>query len=126
MRQFTTPLTLLDRAIWHLTPSSVYGIIRHQMARATLAYHDKQVLPDGAIIEMTIWVVPEPVPGSAHRLKYRLFYGYAGERVVGYDNERGKGDHKHVEECEQPYAFTTAEQLIAEFLADVRRLRGER
>lgn len=43
--------------------------------KARLAFHDKQVLPDGSIVEMKIWEVPKPVPGSSHRLKYSLFYG---------------------------------------------------
>jgi Family of unknown function (DUF6516) len=93
--------------------------------KAVLAYYDKQVLPDRTIVEMKIWQVPHSVPGSAHGLKYSLFYGLPGKRLVGYDNERGKGDHRHLEDQEVPYAFTTPEQLIADFLADVRRLRGE-
>jgi len=93
--------------------------------KATLEFHDKQELPDGAIIEMTIWSVPQPVQGSRHKLKYSLFYGFPGERLVGYDNERGKGDHRHFEGKEVRYAFTTVEKLVADFLADVRRLRGE-
>jgi Family of unknown function (DUF6516) len=79
---------------------------------AVLAFYDKQVLPDGAIVEMKIWQVPTPVRGSAHRLKYSLFYGQDGRRIVGYDNERSKGDHP-------------VEQLMADFLTDVRDLRGE-
>jgi hypothetical protein len=93
--------------------------------KAVLAFHDKQVLPDGAIVEMKIWRVPQPVPGSAHSLKYRLFYGFPGQRLVGYDNERDKGDHRHFQGKEERYAFETVEQLIEDFLADVRRLRGE-
>ena len=93
--------------------------------KARLAFHDKQVLPDGAIVEMKIWEVPEPVLGSAHRLKCSLFYGRPGERLVGYDNERGRGDHKHVGGKEEPYAFSSPEQLVKDFLADVRRMRGE-
>ncbi len=69
-------------------------------------------------------LVLEPVPGSAHQLKYSLFYGYPGRRVVSYDNERGKGDHRHVRDREEPYTFTTVEQLVADFLADVRKARG--
>jgi hypothetical protein len=46
--------------------------------------------------EMTIWEVASPVIGSAHKLKYSLFYGVNGKRLVGYDNERGKGDHRHI------------------------------
>lgn len=74
---------------------------------------------------MTIWLLPKPVAGSAHHFKYSLFYGYPGKRVVGYDNERGKGDHRHLDENEESYVFTTVEALMADFLADVRRVRGE-
>lgn len=88
-------------------------------------FYDRMDYPDGAILEMTIWAVPSPVPGSLHRLKYSLFYGRPGQRLVGYDNERGKGDHQHFEGREHPYAFTTPETLIDDFLADVKRLRGE-
>lgn len=88
----------------------------------TRIFHDKAIYPDdGAIVEMTIWEVPEPVPGSVHRLKYSLFYGYRGRRVVSYDNERGKGDHRHRGDLEEPYIFTTVEQLVADFLSDVRK-----
>jgi Family of unknown function (DUF6516) len=97
--------------------------MRHM--KAVLAFHDKQVLPDGSIVEMKIWEVPQQVPRSAHSLKYSLFYGRPGERLVGYDNERGKGDHRHLKGKEEPCTFTTPEQLIADFLADVRHLRGE-
>ncbi len=93
--------------------------------KATRLYYDKQILPDGAIVEMVLWRVPTPVPGSLHAFKYRLFYGVNGVRVIGYDNERGKGDHHHTENGELPYMFTTPEQLVADFLADVRRVRGE-
>jgi hypothetical protein len=53
-----------------------------------------------------------------------LFYGREGAREVGYDNERGKGDHRHFQGVETAYVFSTVEQLIADFWADVRRLRG--
>jgi uncharacterized protein DUF6516 len=93
--------------------------------RARLAFHDKQVLADGSIVEMKIWELPESARGSKHRLKYSLFYGWPGRRLVGYDNERGKSDHRHVQGKEVPYEFSTPEQLIEDFLADVRHIRGE-
>ena len=93
--------------------------------KAVLAFHDKQVLPDGAIVEMKIWEVANPVVGNAHKLKYSLFYGANGKRLVGYDNERGKGDHRHIGDRQERYVFKTVEHLMADFLADVRRLRGE-
>ncbi len=79
---------------------------------------------DGAIVEMVIWRVPLPVPPSTHGLKYSLFYGRPGVRMVGYDNERGKGDHRHLQGTETAYRFTTVEQLMADFWSDVRALRG--
>jgi hypothetical protein len=53
-----------------------------------------------------------------------LFYGYPGRSLVGYDNERAKGDHRHRDDQELPYAFVSVEQLVADFLDDVRRIRG--
>jgi hypothetical protein len=44
----------------------------------------------------------------------------------GYDNERGKGDHRHFRGVETAYQFSTVEQLIADFWRDVRRLRGDK
>lgn len=96
---------------------------RHMKARRI--FYDRMGFPDGAILEMVIWQVPEPVKGSAHRLKYSLFYGENGARLVGYDNERGKGDHRHFEGREEAYLFTTPEALVADFLSDVEKLRGE-
>lgn len=88
-------------------------------------FYDKAVLPDGAVVEMVIWRVPEPVPPKTHGLKYRLYDGREGSRIVGYDNERGKGDHRHIEGREEAYRFVIAEKLVADFLADVHRIRGE-
>ncbi len=93
--------------------------------KAERLFYDKAVLPDGAIVEMVIWRVPEPVPPSTHGLKYRLFYGRDGERIVGYDNERGKGGHRHVRGRESAYRFVSPDKLIADFLADVSKIRGE-
>jgi hypothetical protein len=72
------------------------------------------------IVEVVIWQVPEPVPPSAHPYKYRLVYVIEGKRVVGYDNERGKGDHKHFGDREEAYRFVNPQQLMADFMADVK------
>ncbi len=87
--------------------------------KAKRIFYDKALLPEGFILEMVIWQLPEPSEERPHGLKYRLFYGRDGVRQVGYDNERGKGDHKHIGKVEIPYKFTTVEQLVADFLADV-------
>ncbi len=72
---------------------------------------------------MKLWLVPNPVRGSSHTFRYSLFYGREGERVVGYDNEPDKGDHRHYAHREERYTFTTPENLIRDLLADVRAAR---
>jgi hypothetical protein len=91
--------------------------------KARLLFRERRLFDDGAIMEMKIWRVPEPVPPTRHALKYSLFYGYPGRRLVRYDNERQKGDHRHFGGRELPYEFVSIEQLVADFLADVRRIR---
>jgi hypothetical protein len=95
------------------------------MPKAVLLLHRQRYYDDGVISEMKLWLLPEPVPGSVHRFKYSLFYGYPGRRAVGYDNERGKGDHRHRDRAETAYRFTSLDQLRADFEADVKLLRSE-
>jgi hypothetical protein len=92
--------------------------------KAELVIHQRIDYDDGAIIEMVLWRVPVPVPPTFHGLKYSLFYGRPGIRLVGYDNERGKGDHRHFQGVETAYAFESVERLVTDFWADVQRLRG--
>lgn len=86
----------------------------------------KYELDDGAIVEMVIWDLLQPVLGSRHKYKYRLYFGKGGKRIVGYDNERGKGDHRHLRGAEQAYQFVSPERLIEDFLADVEETRRRR
>ena len=95
------------------------------MADATLIYRDKASLPDGSVVEMTIWRLPEASAERPHGLKYSLYFGKDGERIVGYDNERGKGDHRHIRGREEAYVFAGVEQLVADFLADVEKERKQ-
>ena len=92
------------------------------MSRATLILHRKRLYDDGAIAEMKLWLVPNAVPGSKPAFKYSLYYGRHGKRLIGYDNEATKGDHRHYEDREEIYRFTTPERLMADFLADVQAL----
>lgn len=93
------------------------------MRRAALILHRKRLFDDGAVAEMKLWHVPAAVRGSRHSFKYSLFYGRPGERLIGYDNEAGKGDHRHYGDREEIYEFTTPEKLISDFLQDVRAAR---
>ncbi|PYE87117.1 hypothetical protein C7477_11676 [Phyllobacterium leguminum] len=89
--------------------------------KAQKLFHEKRILGDGSIVEMVIWELPYPVPGSTHSYKYRLFFGRDGKRIVGFDNERGKGDHCHLDGIERSYVFISVDQLKDDFLAEVGR-----
>ena len=91
--------------------------------KARLILRSKRVYADGAILEMVIWKLPEADAERPHGLKYRLYYGVGGASLVRYDNERGKGDHRHYGDQEESYQFVSVEQLVADFQSDVERLR---
>lgn len=80
---------------------------------------------DGTLLVIRVWSVPAPVPPSVHRFKYSFFFGRPGVRLVLFDNERGKGDHKHIREIETSYYFESVEKLTADFLAAVRAVQAE-
>ncbi len=86
---------------------------------AELLIDERHVLDDKSFVEIVVWQVPRPVRGSNHRFKYRLALIHEGVCVLRYDNEAGKGDHRHAGEAETPYAFTDADRLLADFWRDV-------
>ncbi len=94
------------------------------MADAVLIIHSK-ALHGRWIVQRKVWVLPEASAERPHGLKYSLFCGDAAHCLVRYDNEAGKGDHRHYGEHEEPYAFTTLEALLEDFQADVIRLTQE-
>jgi len=83
------------------------------------------VLAPDAFAEIAVWRVPEPVPPSGHPFKYRLAYVVGGECVLRYDNERGKGDHRHYGDEESAYVFSDPDQLTRDFGADIARWNHE-
>ena len=83
----------------------------------------KEFRDDGSIVEIIVWELLESLPPSTHLYKYRLYYGYGGTGRVRYDNERGKGDHRHIGEHEEYYAFSTLEQLLEDFRRDIENWR---
>ena len=66
-----------------------------------------------------VWQVAQPLAGSTHSFKYRLAFVVEDVCIIRYDNEAGKGNHKHLGEREVPYPFTGLRQLVDDFLADV-------
>ncbi len=94
------------------------------METAIKIFSEKVDFPDGCVLQGIVWRLPKSVPGSQHFYKYRLYYGCEGRRDIGYDNERGKGDHKHYGDRQEPYTFSTYEQLLEDFITDVQSLRA--
>ncbi|MDH4284829.1 MAG: DUF6516 family protein [Gallionellaceae bacterium] len=78
-----------------------------------------------AFAELVLWELSEPLAGSAHCYKYRLAFVVEGECVLRYDNETGKGDHRHGDGRETKYRFVSVDRLVADFFEDVRRWRDE-
>lgn len=86
----------------------------------------KDIADDGGVIELVVWRVPQPVPPTSHGYKYRAVYSVNGVRVVGFDNERGEGDHCHLHGVERAYRFITVDALMEDFIAAVEAARSKR
>jgi uncharacterized protein DUF6516 len=92
---------------------------------AVLLLDEKVVLADGAIMELVIWRLPRATPDRPHGLKYRLYFGRAGKCLARYDNESGKGDHRHIKGREESYRFILVARLRQDFEADMRKYGGK-
>jgi len=91
-------------------------------AQPVLSY--RRDLPNGDIIQVVVWLLPAALPGSSHSYKYRLHYQKAdGSDFIRFDNERGKGDHRHIGNHEEPYRFSTVRQLVLDFYAVISEAR---
>jgi hypothetical protein len=95
--------------------------------KALLILDNKTLLTDGRIIQRKVWRLSQSEAGRPYALKYRLYCGKNGKTIVRYDNEAGKGDHRHVgqDEVEQPYVFVSLVQLLTDFDRDIEQLSGE-
>jgi hypothetical protein len=93
--------------------------------KATLLVHHRITHGEQLFAEVVVWVVPRPVAGCTHTYKYRLAFVAKGECVLCYDNEAGKGDHRHAGGSEGKYRFSTLDKLFADFERDIRRFLDE-
>jgi hypothetical protein len=83
----------------------------------------KEVRDDGSVVEIVVWRLAQPLSPCVHPYKYRLYFGADGQCRVRYDNERGKGDHRHVNNVEEAYQFVSMSQLLDDFQHDVETWR---
>jgi hypothetical protein len=93
--------------------------------KATLLFRRRVADATSSFAEYVVWLLPKPLPPSTHSFKYRLAYVVDGRCVIRYDNELGKGDHRHYGARERAYRFSSAKQLIADFEADIARWNRE-
>lgn len=93
--------------------------------KASLLVRNRIAYGDESFAEIVVWRVPDSLPGSSHQYKYRLAFVARGACVLRYDNEAGKGDHRHARGRETRYRFSTLDKLFADFELDIRRFRDE-
>jgi hypothetical protein len=91
---------------------------------AELLIDERHILDLESFVEIVVWRLPKAVRGSGHSFKYRLALVHENVCVLRYDNEAGKGDHRHAHEKEAPYVFTTPEALLNDFWQDVDNWRA--
>jgi len=91
---------------------------------AELLIDERYVLDARAFVEIVVWRLPRPARGSRHFFKYRLALVVDEVCVLRYDNESGKGDHRHAGSKEMRYSFVDPDTLLADFWRDVARLRN--
>lgn len=93
--------------------------------KATLLVSRRAIIAPGVFVETVLWQVPAPLRGSRHPYKYRLALVADKVCVLRYDNEAGKGDHRHVGDREFPYPFSDVDRLLEDFGSDVRKWLDE-
>ena len=90
---------------------------------AEVMINERHIVSENAFVEMVVWRLQLPLSGSRHCFKYHLALVVNNKCVIRYDNEVGKGDHKHEGEEEFPYLFTTPQALLNDFWNDVDNWR---
>src|SRR5687768_1177945 len=93
--------------------------------KATSLISRRVAVADGVFADLVLWLVPAPLKGSRHSYKYRLALVADGVCVLRYDNEAGKGDHRHIGERETQYRFSGVDVLLEDFNTDVRKWLDE-
>jgi hypothetical protein len=106
-----------------LTTTPIVGTLTNM--KATELLRRRVPYSEVAFAELVLWQLPSPLDGSTHMYKYRLAYVMRGVCVLRYDNESGKGDHRHFRDKESRYTFDGVDKLLASFQRDIERINRE-
>lgn len=105
---------------------NIYSIMPY-IEKARLRFENKTNFPDGSVVYIVIWELPQPTEERPHGYKYRLNYSTVdGKTIVRFDNKTGKGDHMHIYEKEFPYIFKDVDTLVADFRDAIKLYRKEK
>ncbi|HZX20724.1 MAG TPA: DUF6516 family protein [archaeon] len=89
---------------------------------AGLILKERKQLGEDSFVEFKIYEIPKS-PHFPDRVKYSMSFVRNGTCVLRYDNERGKGHHKHFKEKESKVEFSSIGNLMKQFLVEVKNLR---
>jgi len=89
--------------------------------KATSLLNVRRRRSERKFVDLVLWELPCSLAGSAHPYKYRLAYVVDSKCVLRYDNEVGKGDHRHFNQSQTTYEFRTPQKLLSDFFADIAR-----
>ena len=90
--------------------------------RAIKKYDKYLKYSKGNIKQVKVWEFPK-TKKQPEGIKYHFAYIHNGKRVLGYDNEIGKGHHKHLFGKETKIIFKGIKELYNQFIKEVKQLR---
>ena len=114
-------IAVSEQLLYLLTTLSAVATIPDMTAKLML--RERHPISEISFVELVIWRLPSHVPRSSHNFKYRLALVVEGVCVLRYDNEAGKGDHRHNGMIEIPYRFISAQVLLEDFWREVDNWR---
>ena len=88
------------------------------MSRAVKVLHEKIRTAEDVVVEFKVWKVPKS-KNYPEGVKYSFFAAHSGKVLVGYDNHKPKGHHRHFVGEEGPYDFDGFDKLRQDFERDL-------
>ena len=84
---------------------------------------DFKEVTENEIIEVKAWKVPKSTE-YPEGINYRMAFIRDRKRILGYDNNAFEGHHRHLSGEKSPIPFTSLEELFAQFIKEIRKIRA--